>query len=1623
MLAGIELLLLLGRPWWAPAEPNGLLAILLNMLLLCLFGGPLLLWRFKRQAAAVGPGRIRRLGAVWLAAMVLLGSLCLTTLVVLAMRAQVQREGQTRFDRMADALARDIREYMARPLYGLNGLRALYASNPDLDGKAFRAYLAAHDLEHEYPGVRAMGWIAPLERDALPAFEAAARRSEPGFAINSLNGDQDLYVVRHIEPQQANRGAWGIDLGGNPERRSLIEFAIDSGLPVLMPYIQLEYKGDGLPSFAYVLPVYRDNADRRSASARRAAITGLVFAPVVIAQLLDQMPSGDISGLNFQLYDGTNPHADHLLYSLDRSDAAPQGRYHFQRILQFEGRNFLLIAHSTHDFEASTVEQAPLWFGAAGSTLGLLLAMLILVLGRGRERAEHRAGEAMSALVQAKAELEVALREAQTMQRTIRQHLIVSVADRQGRIVEVNDAFCALTGYSRAALLGQDHRLLGSGLHDKAFWQSVWQAISQGKPWRGEICNRNAQGEQYWVDSLIAPFPDQNGLVERYVSISTDITVSKGLQQALEQERQYFANVLEGTHAGTWEWQVATGQVHANARWTGMIGYTEAELAPLTVETWRSLLHPADVARTEETLARHFAGETEYYECEFRMRHKLGNWVWILARGSVQSWHAPGKPAWMAGTHTDISVRKLAEQQAQENEAFLEQAGRLTGLGAWQLNLEDMQLHWSAQTRQVFEVDAEQQLTMDDFYSFFAPEVRPQFEQAVQDCISQGTPWDMELPILTGNGLYAWVRVVGEAEYDAAAPDAQAAGRRPLRLAGAAQDITARKRTEEALRATGSLLSAVFDAALDVSIIATGVDGLITVFNRGAQHLLGYSADEVVGKESATLFHLQGELVQRAERCSAEVGFELDTEGVLYAKADQGITEPEEWTYVRKDGSQFTAVVIVSAMRTDEGALIGHLAVGYDNTARKEYERSLQQAKEQAEQATLAKSQFLANMSHEIRTPMNAIIGMLQLLQYTEQTAQQQDYSSKAEIAAKSLLGIINDILDFSKVEAGKMTLDLHPFRPAQLVRELAVILGASVGSKPVQLQFDIDADLPAALLGDDLRLQQVLVNLAGNAVKFTERGQVVVAIKVLARSNDSVQVQFAVRDTGIGMTVEQMGRVFEGFAQAEAATTRRFGGTGLGLAISRSLVEMMGGEISLRSEPNVGSEFSFSLDMALAELPELELPAEAVPAAIAAPAKPSTPPWQVLAAPALPEPLGQLRCLVIDDNDTVCDTVMTMAQGMGWLAEACTDGAQGVQRITDQAAAGQPFDVVLVDWQMPGLDGWETSREIRRLGAAGGELIIIMMSSHGMDMLGYRSEREQAMLNGFLVKPLSPDALRESVASARNSQAHLRSRQQAGGRALGLSGVRLLVVEDNVVNQQVAKGLLGREGAIVELAENGELAVAAIARANPQYDVVLMDVQMPVMDGYTATHKIRNVLGLTDLPIIAMTANAMPADRAACLEAGMNEHVGKPFDRARLVALIQRMIAAGGDSGAPQEPAVVEPRPGLTVDRERALKSMMGDTQLYDGLIVEFRRELAGISQQLEWLLQQGSQQEAIRLMHTLKSSAATIGAMPLSDEAARLERLIKEELNAAQISAACESLAHQVDLVLSELERMAEH
>ncbi len=647
--------------------------------------------------------------------------------------------------------------------------------------------------------------------------------------------------------------------------------------------------------------------------------------------------------------------------------------------------------------------------------------------------------------------------------------------------------------------------------------------------------------------------------------------------------------------------------------------------------------------------------------------------------------------------------------------------------------------------------------------------------------------------------------------------------------------------------------------------------------------------------------------------------------------------------------------------------------VARDRSEQHKREQELAEARRQADAASEAKSSFLANMSHEIRTPMNAILGMLQLVQQTSLTSRQEDYIRQTEIAAKSLLAILNDILDFSKVEAGKLEMDSHSFELAALMEDIGTILSANLGSKDVEVLYQFADDLPQLVVGDSLRLKQVLLNLTGNAIKFTEKGEIVVSLEVTERTADAVRLKFKVKDTGIGMTEQQLALLFQSFSQAESSISRRYGGTGLGLVISRGLVELMGGQLTVNSSFGLGSSFEFELWFDC-----LNLTATKSDLSL----------------------LQDLKVLVVDDNQQSRLILSEVMRHYGCQVDLASSGEQALDLLQQQ----NNYKLVLLDWLMPGLDGWQTAEKIRDLVQGPDMPLVIMVTAHGRECLAQKQQDEQSqhLLNGFIVKPVTPNRLLDAVLDAlAGKEMFSNALQEAAPRQSRLNGLQLLLVEDNPTNQIVASELLGNEGAYVDIAPGGTFALAMLEQQPDKYDLVLMDIQMPDMDGYETTRRIRSKAALLTLPIVAMTANAMQSDKQACLDVGMNDHVAKPFAIDTLVQTILKWSKTPVDPSLPivsiqqslLSSALVDEALQQGIQLSSALNRLGNSVAVYHKTLKSFVAELDAATVKLKAGVEPLPEKELYLLAHSLKGSASALGLIRLSEAAAEIERSIKQK------------------------------
>ena len=795
------------------------------------------------------------------------------------------------------------------------------------------------------------------------------------------------------------------------------------------------------------------------------------------------------------------------------------------------------------------------------------------------------------------------------------------------------------------------------------------------------------------------------------------------------------------------------------------------------------------------------------------------------------------------------------------------------------------------------------------------------------------------------------------------------------------------ERTRE-VREKQAHFESIFEGASN-GIFFADPDGRLVRFNA--------SFSQMLGKSSADLTNT------RLQECTFDD--DVAAEDLMLAALRDGQHESYriEKRFIHSNGESVWTDVAVSAIRDESLKLINLVGVVVDVSERHEIETALKAAKESAEEATRAKSDFLANMSHEIRTPMNAIIGMSYLALQQELGTQQRNYVEKVHRSAEGLLGIINDILDFSKIEAGKLTMEKVDFQLEDVMDHLANLVGLKASDKGLELHFKLDLNLPTSLVGDPLRLGQTLINLGNNAVKFTERGDIVIGATVVSKDERSVEMMFWVQDAGIGMTAEQCSRLFKSFSQADTSTSRKYGGTGLGLAISKNLVEMMDGRIWVESEPDVGSTFRFTAKFDLSANPVSRRMVRA-------------------------EEVAGLRALVIDDNQMARDIVGNTLQGFGLQCDLAANGAEGLAMFKSASARDLPYELLLVDWRMPDMDGLEC---IKAMGLASSKLApAILITAYGREDAQKAAAHLGVAVQAYMSKPATPSTLLETIGVvlrigpavvARTREVNVMPKDAMRL----LAGARVLLVEDNEMNQELALALLAQAGIQAVVADNGQLALDAMETQGP-FDGILMDCQMPVMDGYTASRRIRQNPLWADLPIIAMTANAMAGDREKVLDAGMNDHIGKPIDVGAMFNTMARWIKPANPLlldaiAATQDATEKVTLPDLPgIDTAAGLMRVQGDKAFYRKMLLKFRGAQTDFASAMQAALGDDDVNAPRRLAHTLKGTAGTIGASQLQLAAAELEKACEDRTDLALIEALTLKVTQALVPVMTGLKRL---
>ncbi|MBF0187977.1 MAG: response regulator, partial [Magnetococcales bacterium] len=1053
--------------------------------------------------------------------------------------------------------------------------------------------------------------------------------------------------------------------------------------------------------------------------------------------------------------------------------------------------------------------------------------------------------------------------------------------------------------------------------------------------------------------------------------------------------------------------------------------YAPHEHPPVNHAVWIREMHPDDQERVRRIGRDYKNGKIDLYEIEYRTQAKDGSLRWMESKGKAVAWNDQGEPTRMVGTVADITPRKLAaeEQNTLVRELnfqtfALDQHGIVSAT-----DVRGNIIYVNEKFCQISGYD-EQELIGQNHRILKSHIHPPEIYLDMWSTITRGKVWHGEICNRTKQGPFYWVHAT-------IVPFVDDQGK-PERFVSIRTDITKRKQAEELTQRTSDeqrLLKQILTLTMGDSHLHEMLHlALVHIISTTWLDLTEKGAIFLTDKETGGLrmvahHNLDPELRNSCSRLApgeclcgqaAAQGTMILTKHVDddHTIRFEGMEDHGHYCIPIKFGDQVTGVLALyvtpghTASQEEKNLLKSVCDTLASVIERKRSESAMELAREEADAANKAKSDFLANMSHEIRTPMNAVIGMSHLALQTDLTEKQRDYVHKIHASANALLGIINDILDFSKIEAGKLEMESTPFRLSDVLNHLADVSTIKAREKGLELLIATDPDVPNGLEGDPLRLGQILLNLVNNALKFTAEGEIVIRVEPVSSHDGSILLRFSVEDQGIGMTEEQQKRLFQSFSQADSTTTRKYGGTGLGTAICRQLVELMGGTIEVTSTPEVGSCFTFTARFTLSD----DIP--------------------VVSVAESSDLIGR-RILITDDSPAAREILQQMTLQMSLQAEQAHSGEEALQAIQRQDAAGEPFELVLMDWKMPKMDGIETLGKLKKISLTSPPKIVMVTAYDQKEM---QNHIDTITVDGFLTKPVTPHALHQTIRSLLSSSEPLpqlpESRQTEidSAQTIPLHGAHILLVEDNEINQQVASELLKIAGMTVSIAENGQHAVERVRSDGVErYDCILMDIQMPEMDGYTATRHIRALPGCDAIPILAMTANAMAGDRERCIDAGMNDHIAKPIEPNAMfktmcdwIGPIEREPSPlpstppeASDTGSePEIPSTMQ-----SIDVTSGIARMAGNQQAFIKIARKFAAKQRETISQIRGDLDNRDMESAVRHAHTLKGVAGNISANRLHTVASTLEKALIDHGNSVEATL-LEETERELQTVITEIE-----
>ncbi len=1012
-----------------------------------------------------------------------------------------------------------------------------------------------------------------------------------------------------------------------------------------------------------------------------------------------------------------------------------------------------------------------------------------------------------------------------------------------GTIITANDNYLRAFGYQGAELTGRYHdTFISEDSRRSADYVEFWKELRAGNYQAGLFRRIDKQGDAVWIEASYNPILGPDGIPTKVVEFASNVTERVRIQNELKDAEARLQAILDNVLDGIITIDDRGIIASINPAAVKMFGYEVSDVVGRNV---KMLMPEPDRSAHDSHLAAYQPGAPTRAIGVGRELEGLHSSGRVFPMELTVTDFAFRNQRMFVGLVRDITTRKEEELAHRRTREVLDRTGRIAQVGGWEIDLITTKLTWSEEALRLVGLPSDCRPTLEEgINQLFAPDAQRTIKGAIERAVVERGGFAVDLPMTRADGRAIWVRVTGSVECEEG---------RPVRMVGATQDVSIRVAEQAALKEANerATLAAEYSG---VGIWSWDLSTNVTTWNSWMYRHYGITGGDnrLIGHETpASRIHAD-------DRRSVEQALQDCINGIKpFDMMFRVIWDDKSVHHLRSAGQ---------VKRDENGRPLRMVGTDWDVTELVKANETSWRALQIAQDSNRTKSDFLANMSHEIRTPMNAILGMTYLARRANPSSKQLEYLTKIGTAAESLLGIMNDILDFSKIEAGKLELEVISFSLQDVLRNLLDVVGQKAQDKGVALITWVSPDTPMQLVGDPLRLGQILINLVNNAIKFTEAGEIAIRVEAEEITSNDLHLNISVADTGIGMSAEQTANLFQTFHQGDTSFTRKYGGTGLGLAICKQLSELMKGQITVQSELGKGSTFYFTARFGIAT--DMAVP----PAALA-------------------NGLEQKNILIVDDSQNTRHTLVAMLDESGYHAKAVSSGEEALSALARASQSGRPIDLVLMDWRLPGINGIETSRRIKANPTFSRIPEILMVSAFEREEV--LAGHSDVIFDGFLSKPVSKKNLINAIAAALGSGAApaetVAASDPAATAAPELVGRRVLLVEDNEVNRFLAIELLGDLGIHVSIAVNGRECVERV-HAEP-FDLVLMDIQMPVMDGLTATKMLRAEQRFQSLPIIAMTAHAMSGDRERSLQSGMNDHLTKPINPQALMETLVRWM------------------------------------------------------------------------------------------------------------------------------------